>query len=202
MTSPPFYSPSEDSFILLAAAEKECREADRVLEVGCGSGYISSGLRFGRSGDCPVILASDINPFALRVSRDSGLEVIRADLLSGIRGPFDLVIFNPPYLPTTPEERVDDWLEYALDGGPDGRSVIARFIRDVGRVLAPGGRFLLLVSSLTGIREVLTLLEDAGYSPDIVIREMIEGEELVVIRALRKDDRPCPVIPRRSRSVI
>jgi release factor glutamine methyltransferase len=187
MTDPRVYSPSEDTFLLLAAAERECQDDDRVLEVGCGSGYVSSCLTDGRPGDCPVILASDINPYALRATRDSGLEVVRADLLSGIRGPFDLVIFNPPYLPTSPDERIDDWLEYALDGGPDGRSVIARFIRDIGRVLAPGGRFLLLVSSLTGIREVLTLLEDAGYSPDIVIREMIEGEELLVIRSRRKD---------------
>lgn len=188
MTDPRVYSPSEDTFLLLAAAERECRDSDRVLEVGCGSGYISSRLRSGRPGDCPVILASDINPHALRATRDSGLEVVRADLLSGIRGLFDLVIFNPPYLPTSPDERIDDWLEYALDGGPDGRSVIARFIGDVGRVLDPRGRFLLLVSSLTGIREVLTLLEDAGYSPDIVLREMVEGEELLVIRARRKQD--------------
>jgi len=191
MTDPRVYSPSEDTFLLLSAAERECRDADRVLEVGCGSGYISSRLRVGRPGDCPEILASDINPYALRATRDTGLEVVRADLLSGIRGPFDLVIFNPPYLPTSPDERIDDWLEYALDGGPDGRSVIARFIGDVGRILAPRGRFLLLVSSLTGIRKVLTLLEDAGYSPDIVLREMIEGEELLVIRARRSEDVLC-----------
>jgi release factor glutamine methyltransferase len=135
-----------------------------------------------------VILASDINPHAVGATRDSGLEVVRADLLSGIRGPFDLVIFNPPYLPTSPEERIDDWLECALDGGSDGRAVIARFIRDVGRVLAPGGRFLILVSSLTGVREVLTLLTTAGYSHEIATREMIEGEELLVIRAWRKED--------------
>jgi len=42
-------------------------------------------------------------------------------LFSGLSGPFDLIIFNPPYLPTLPRERIDDWLEYALDGGPTGR---------------------------------------------------------------------------------
>ena len=42
-------------------------------------------------------------------------------------GLFDLIVFNPPYLPTQPEERIDDWLEYALDGGVDGRAVITRF---------------------------------------------------------------------------
>ncbi|NTW92809.1 MAG: methyltransferase [Methanoregulaceae archaeon] len=187
MTDPHVYQPAEDTFLLFAAAEKECRDADRILEVGCGSGYILSALGKSRAVECGGMLASDINPYALRAARESGLEVVRADLLFGIRGPFDLVLFNPPYLPTSPEERIDDWLESALDGGPDGRAVIARFIRDVGRVLAPGGRFLLLVSSLTGVREVMTLLEEAGYSPDIVLREMIEGEELLVIRARRSE---------------
>jgi release factor glutamine methyltransferase len=183
------YPPSEDTFLLLAATEKECREGDRVLEVGCGSGYILSALGENRAITCGGMLASDINPHAIRAARKAGLDAVRADLLSGIRGPFDLVIFNPPYLPTSPEERLDDWLEYALDGGPDGRAVIARFIGDVGRVLAPGGRFLILVSSLTGVSEVRALLDDAGYSHDIVLRQDIEGEELLVIRGRGEDEK-------------
>jgi len=189
MKDPGVYPPSEDTFLLFAAAEREYQGAERVLEVGCGSGYISSRLQAGRSGGRSGILASDINPYALRAARDAGLDAVRADLLSGIRGPFDLVIFNPPYLPTSPEDRLDDWLEYALDGGPDGRAVIARFIEDVGRVLAWGGRFLLLVSSLTGIREVRSLLDYAGYSNEVVLKERIEGEDLLVIRAWRRE---CP----------
>jgi release factor glutamine methyltransferase len=113
--------------------------------------------------------------------------VVRADLFAGIYGRFDLVLFNPPYLPTLAEERCDDWLENALDGGPDGRSVIARFIEAVGSVLVPGGRFLLLVSSLTGVSEVQEMMEQAGFTSEIVARTRVEGEELVVIRGMAKD---------------
>jgi release factor glutamine methyltransferase len=180
MTSSQVYPVEEDTLLLLRAAQAECRPGDRVLEVGCGSGHISTEL--SRTAD---VLATDINPNAVRAARDLGTEVVRADLFAGICGPFDLVIFNPPYLPTAPDERIGDWLEYALDGGPDGRAVIARFIKGVGSVLAPGGRFLLLVSSLTGIREVMDLMEIAGFRAEEVAGTRIEGEDLVVLRGVR-----------------
>ncbi|NYT08252.1 MAG: methylase, partial [Methanomicrobiales archaeon] len=96
---------------------------------------------------------------------------------------------NPPYLPTSPDERMDDWLEYALDGGPDGRFVIARFIDGVGSMLAPGGRFLLLVSSVTGIAEVVRMIRDAGFRAEEVTRTQVEGEDLVVLRGVRDHSR-------------
>ena len=100
---------------------------------------------------------------------------------------FDLVIFNPPYLPTQPEERIDDWLEYALDGGESGRVVIERFAAEVGRVLAPGGRVLLLASSLTGPGDVQELFAGHGFSSDHMAEETVEGEELFVLRLTRRE---------------
>ena len=186
MTPSQVYPVEEDTLLLLWAAQAEGRPGERVLEIGCGSGYISREL--SRTAE---VLATDINPHAVRATRNLGVEVVRTDLFAGICGRFDLVIFNPPYLPTTPDERMDDWLEYALDGGPDGRVVIARFIDGVRRVLAPGGRFLLLVSSLTGFADVTRIIEDAGFRAEVVARTRVEGEELVVIRGSRES----PVIP-------
>jgi release factor glutamine methyltransferase len=177
MTPHQVYPVLEDTLLLLGAALAECRPGERVLEIGCGSGCISEEL--SRNA---FVLATDISPHAVRAAREYGIDVVRADLLSGIRGPFDLVIFNPPYLPTFPEDRIDDWLEHALDGGPDGRAVLSGFIRSVGRVLAPGGRVLLLISSLTGLREVEFLLDEAAFEHEIVLRQRIEGEDLLVIR--------------------
>jgi release factor glutamine methyltransferase len=177
MTHPEVYAPAEDTWLLLRAAGKECRDGERVLEIGCGSGAVSGALRHRAR-----ILATDISPYAVKAARAFGVEVVRTDLFSGIRGPFDLVLFNPPYLPTNPDERMDDWLEYALDGGPDGRAVIGRFLSGVGRVLAPGGRVLLLISSLTGLTEVCMLIRQAGFTPEVIMEEQIEGEMLMVIR--------------------
>lgn len=124
-------------------------------------------------------------PHAVRAARALGVETVRTDLMAGVRGPFDLVLFNPPYLPTAPEERLDDWLEYALDGGPTGRETIERFAADVGRVLAPFGRILLLVSSLTGPEEVRKLFAGLGYIVLLAAKERVEGEDLLVLRISR-----------------
>ena len=177
MTHPEVYAPAEDTWLLLRAAIKECRDGERVLEIGCGSGAVSGAL-----SQRARVLATDINPHAVREARDRGVEAIRTDLFSGICGRFDLVLFNPPYLPTDPDERMDDWLEYALDGGPDGRATISRFLSGVGGVLAPAGRVLLLVSSLTGFSEVCMLVAQAGFAPEVFMEEQVEGEMLTVIR--------------------
>ncbi|MDD1706589.1 MAG: methyltransferase [Methanoregulaceae archaeon] len=181
MTSSQVYPFEEDSRLLLEAAVAELRIGDRVLEIGCGGGRISASLPYQ-----DFVLASDISPPAVRAARALGLEVVRTDLFTGICGKFDLVLFNPPYLPTMPEERCDDCLECALDGGSDGRSVIARFVEGVGSVLAPGGRFLLLISSLTGIREVRDMIAKAGFRSELVAKIRVEWEDLIVLRGIRE----------------
>ena len=176
------YSPEADSLLLLAAARAEAKPGDRVLEVGTGSGLIAAEIaRITR------VVATDISPHAAISARDAGVDVVRTDLFAGIRGPFDLVLFNPPYLPTQPEERIDDWLEYALDGGESGRAVIEMFSRNIGDVLVPDGRILLLISSLTGLSEVQEMFAGLGYSSGIAMQEVIEDEVLYVLRIIRKD---------------
>ena len=77
-------------------------------------------------------------------------------MFSGIRKEhiFDLMIFNPPYLPTSEEEKVPGWLNYAFDGGVDGRASLRPFLKKPAVTLHREGRYLLLVSSLTGIGEI------------------------------------------------
>jgi len=174
------YQPEADTYLLLCAAVDEVKPGDRVLEVGTGSGLIAAAV-----GKAAPVVATEINPHAAYCARRAGVDVVRCDLLGAIRGPFDLVLFNPPYLPTAPHERIDDWLEYALDGGADGRETIARFAADVGSVLAPGGRILLLVSSLTGPDEVKELFMGHGYTADVVRQENVDDEVLCVLRIRR-----------------
>jgi release factor glutamine methyltransferase len=176
------YRPEADSYLLLEAARIEMKPGDRVLEVGTGSGLISCEL-----AKVAGIMATDINPHAVLCASKAGVDVVRTDLFTGIRGLFDLVLFNPPYLPTQPEERMDDWLECALDGGENGRAVIERFARNIGDVLAPDGRILLLISSLTGLSDVQGLFAGQGYSAGIAMQQDVEDEVLYVLKILRKD---------------
>ncbi|MHB8164284.1 MAG: HemK2/MTQ2 family protein methyltransferase [Methanoregula sp.] len=174
------YQPEADTYLLLDAAIIEVKPGDRVLEIGTGSGLISREL--SKVSD---VVATDINPHATLCARGPGVQVVRSNLFAGIRGTFDLIIFNPPYLPTQPEERIDDWLEYALDGGTTGRDVIERFSVGVDPVLAPGGRILLLISSLTGLDEVSDLFLKHGFVTRVMVAQLIEDEELYVLYIAR-----------------
>ena len=173
------YPVREDTLLLLDAALDELKPSDRVLDLGTGSGYIARHL----VGKAALIIATDVNPHACRIASYEGVGVARSDLTAGLRGHFDLILFNPPYLPTKPGERINDWLEKALDGGENGRAVIGRLLPDLPRVLAPNGRLLLVFSDVTGVREVLGLLQDAGFSAGIVKRNRVEGEDLLVVKA-------------------
>ena len=175
------YTPDADTYLLLDAARAEVKVGDRVLELGTGSGHIAAEI-----ARVTGIVATDINPHAVFCARKKGVAVVQNDLFCGIRGSFDVILFNPPYLPTQPEERINDWLEHALDGGLNGRVVIERFSEHVGRVLAPGGRILLLISSLTGLPEVRDLFFKAGFVSEIILRKNVEGETLYVLKIVQQ----------------
>ncbi len=172
------YPPNEDTYLLLKAALAEARPEDITLEIGCGSGLISREL----AAKVERLLVTDINPHAARLAKAEGLEVVRADLFRGIKGIFDLILFNPPYLPTPKEERTSDWINYALDGGENGRETIDRFLKDLKEHLHPRGRALLLISSLTGLKAV----QERAWAEGLDVRETVSEkcffETLYVLR--------------------
>ncbi len=176
------YDPAEDSFLLADAVVEHAKDGSRVLEIGTGTGFVSAVLRANRD---VKLIATDINPHAASCARSNGIEVIRTDMFAGIckKHIFDLIIFNPPYLPTSEDEKISGWLNYAFDGGTDGRSAIERFLREACNYLAPGGIALLLISSLTGIGEVRKEMEGYGFQTEIVASAKCSFEELVVIKA-------------------
>jgi len=177
------YEPAEDTHLLLRVALEEVGPDDRVLEMGCGRGVISKSL-------VPLarrVLATDLNPSAVRILRRAGIDAIQADLFSDIRSKFDLVLFNPPYLPTAEDDVLEGWLNFAFDGGKTGRDTINRFLEMLKDHLEPEkGRALLLISSLSDLSEVALKAEKEGLTTEVVAREKYFFEELFVLRlALR-----------------
>lgn len=173
------YQPAEDSRLLAETAADHVGEGDRVLDVGTGSGYVATVAEEAGAD----VVGVDLNPLACREARDHGVPVVQANLTDPFRDAvFDAVLFNPPYLPTPPADERDDWMEYALSGGEDGRAVIEPFLDAVGRVLAPGGVVLLLVSTLTGLDAVVDYAADRGLSASEIASEKHAFERLLVLR--------------------
>jgi release factor glutamine methyltransferase len=175
------YDPGDDSYMLVEAALDEVKAGERVLEVGTGSGIVSLFLK-----DYADVTATDINPNAVENARLNGVNVVRTDLYEGIHGPFDVVIFNPPYLPTADEERLNTWLNRAFDGGPTGRDEIARFLEHIDTILPPCGRVLTVISSLTGVEEVKEMYSRHGFSVKTVSTMKVPFETLVVLKCTRR----------------
>lgn len=185
------YQPAEDSTLLARAAVGHAE--GRTLEVGTGSGWVAAQVAAETGAS---VVASDVNPGACRQARERaerlrtdgemdaglGFEVVRADLLAPFADDaFDTVLFNPPYLPTDPDNEWGDWMETALSGGESGRELIEPFLDDVGRVLASDGEVLLLVSSLTGYDEVLAYAESRGFTHEVAVQESYPFETLSVV---------------------
>jgi len=193
---PEVYPPSEDTF-LMAGALGPLR--GRALDLGTGSGLLAIlCARMGAS-----VLATDLNPHALALARRNAgrngveIEVLRADLFEGVAGKFDLVLFNPPYLPTGPGDLTGDrWLDLSVDGGRDGLAPARRFLEGLGAHLAPRGRALTLVSSLSQA----TLEPPPGLVLRPVATGKLEFELLTVLEARRAPGRGGPAPRGRARN--
>ncbi|HJJ41971.1 MAG TPA: methyltransferase [Methanocorpusculum sp.] len=178
------YKPSDDTFLLLRAALNELKSDDCVLEMGCGYGEIS----FEVMKHVKSLKAIDINPHAVNLCRSRGIDAALGDLFDGVTENFDLILFNAPYLPTKPDERIDDWLEFALDGGLSGRDTVDRFLTQAASHLNDFGRILLLISSLTDIDEVLKLCKSNSLIAVISETEIIEdGDEVLYVLRISRD---------------
>ncbi|MCC4768244.1 methyltransferase [Methanosarcina sp. DH1] len=179
------YEPAEDSFLLADAALKEAKPGMRILEIGTGSGFVSAVLLANLKEI--RLVATEINPHAARCAKMNGVEVIRTDLFRGIKSKnpetlFDLILFNPPYLPTSEEEKVPGWLNYAFDGGISGRDTLERFLDEVRDSLKPGGEILVLISSITGLDAIKEKMETLGFAVEVVARKKVSFEELMVVK--------------------
>jgi release factor glutamine methyltransferase len=164
----------------------------RVLDLGTGSGAIAVAL----AGAWPTssFVASDISHEALALARRNAarngvahqIRFVRSDWFSEIHESFDLIVSNPPYVPTGYLESAE--LQYeprlALDGGEAGLDAIERIIRESPAYLRPRGALYLEIGSEQGgcVRE---LFEGTGAFEFCEIVRDLSGHDRFA-RAIRR----------------
>ena len=177
------YIPAEDTFLL--ADNLIINECDRVLEIGTGAGLVA----LTAAQTVQNVVATDINPYAVKCAQDNiqlnhvyNVEVRSGDLFHPVKDEkFDLILFNTPYLPTEEDEKIDEHLNAAWDGGADGRKIIDLFLDKVNDHLNHGGRVQLVQSSLSNTEKTIKKLENDGFEVEITASERFFFEEVVVI---------------------
>ena len=178
--------PETETLVDLALA----RGPATVVDVGTGSGCIAVSLAVHLPGS--AIIAIDISPAALAVAHRNverhrvadRVRLMVGDLLTPRPGPVDLIVSNPPYIPTgdcasLPASVRDHEPRLALDGGQDGLSVIRRLLAQAPAVLRcpepalsaaegrPGGALLVEIGADQG-RAALRLA--SAFFPQAEIR--------------------------------
>lgn len=149
------YPPSDDSILLIRSFD--VKPGERILELGCGSGIVSMhcALNGGR------VTCGDVNKKAVALTKKNmelnslKADVVETDLYSGVGSGFDTIVFNLPYLPV--DEEGD--LALAWSGGKDGLGPLPDLIRGAPDRVLPGGRLIVVVSSLMDGNALNSMLE-------------------------------------------
>ncbi|PKK85984.1 MAG: hypothetical protein CVT48_03090 [Thermoplasmata archaeon HGW-Thermoplasmata-1] len=184
-THPEVYEPSDDTFLLLNNVSVNSGES--ILEMGCGSGLVAVSLAMRGA----KVTAVDVNPRAVELTsgnaRLNGISV--RTLLSNFfdnveKEPFDVVVFNPPYLPTAGDEHLPGHLDKAFDGGECGNEATLDFVRRLGdwmHVVGRRPRLYLLFSSLNDADAISKTVFELGYKTHrVVARESHFFEKLSI----------------------
>ncbi|MFI5314785.1 MAG: peptide chain release factor N(5)-glutamine methyltransferase [Myxococcota bacterium] len=155
----------------------------RVLEIGVGSGCISAAL--ARELPAVEIVAVDVSAGALALARENlaalgvgeRVALVQADGLRELVGSFDLVVSNPPYVPSAELARLAPELRHepalALDGGPDGLALIRRLCADAPARLERPGAIALEIGA--GQADAVSELLRAAGAAEVELTEDLAG---------------------------
>lgn len=168
--TPAVLIPRPETELLIEMALEQCERNHplRIVDVCTGSGCVAIAL--AREFVKATVIASDISADALDVARrnvarhhmNSRIRIVQADLLAGVTDGVDLVVANPPYVPSgdapgLQPEVVGFEPPGALFAGVDGLHIIRRLVAEAATVLHPGGilMFEFGVGQATAVEEIL-----------------------------------------------
>ena len=187
------YAPQHDSRLLVEAMSMSAGVADRrVLDLCTGSGVVAiAAAQLGARS----VTAFDISPHAINCTRDNAATmgvVVDARLGSWTAavatGPYDLVVSNPPYVPTGPDSRHERIPSsagpaHAWDAGTDGRLILDPLCDSAPQLLADGGTMLIVQSEFADTQRSLGRLRRGGLRAEVVMTQLIPFGPVLTARA-------------------
>ncbi|MEG1710418.1 MAG: peptide chain release factor N(5)-glutamine methyltransferase [Clostridia bacterium] len=160
----------------------------KLLDLCCGSGCI--GLTIALKSDIDVTL-SDISEEAIDVCGQNAkkykanVNIIKSDMFSQISGKFDIIVSNPPYIPTEDIEKLEKNVKFepkmALDGGVDGLDFYKIIAKESKNYLNNGGKLFIEVG-IKQAQSVSELLTTQGYKTEI--KQDLNGVERMIIATI------------------
>jgi release factor glutamine methyltransferase len=183
--------PETETIVEAALSILSDRREDKlnILDLGVGSGALLCALltEFGAARGIGVDISVDAADVAQGNLQACGLslraEIRVGDWTSGLEGRFDLIVSNPPYIPTAdlaglPREvrDFDPWL--ALDGGIDGLAAYRQILAESRRILTPPG-WLLAELGVGQAAKVTPIANQCGFT-DVTIYQDLAGADRVV----------------------
>jgi release factor glutamine methyltransferase len=187
------YPPQHDSQLLIDTLEKtELAQGRRVLDLCTGSGVVAiAASELGAAS----VTAFDICPHAVRCSRRNAVHAgVIVDVLEGSYSgaldyaPFDVIVCNPPYVPTPPAGDTEvipmtAGPAWAWNAGVDGRMVLDPLCESAAGMLAPGGSMLLVQSTLSGVESSLDALRATGLDAEVIASRLVPFGPVLSARA-------------------
>lgn len=179
------YTPREDSFLIKKHIKEFCKPNSSVLDMGTGSGiFAQEASKYSED-----VTACDIDIQAIKElinkqkqnpkKKDlhlplNSIKFVHSNLFQKIKDKFDLIIFNPPYIPT----KKSTFKYTDLDGGKNGTEIIEKFLKKAKQFLKKNGKILLLTSSLN--KNVTKLFDKYNYTYLALDEEKFFFEKLFV----------------------
>lgn len=169
-----------------------------ILEVGTGSGcvitYMAMLMKDAKVTNVKCI-GIDINTKAVEMAsatasnNNVNIEVVHTSFedtyIEQYDSHVDIIIFNPPYVPTSDDELGSDGIEAAWAGGINGRVVIDKFLPIVSRLLSPKGKFYLVLVEENKPKQIINEMTKQGLKGEIVLKRQAMNEGLQILRFSR-----------------
>ncbi len=185
------YPPKEDSILLQKYVKIFTKGI--VLDIGTGTGIqaITAALK----SNVKRVIATDIDKDALIIAKFNSelnkvfekIIFVRSNLFERIpKIKYDTIVFNPPYLP---EEGKEDYKTRIWTvGGEEGNEIILRFLEEARKYLYKNGIILLVFSSLSNPKKILSFAEEIGYFYKLLDKQRFFFEEIYVYLFSRSHD--------------